>query len=61
MSRNNFEKVPAFFRAMSPELFFEAEALETTTEVATENVSGSIGSNDLSAKLDELLATEKSS
>lgn len=29
MIKYSSDKLPAFFRAMSPELFFEAEAMET--------------------------------
>jgi len=32
MSNISFEKKPAFFRVMSAELFFEAEASATTAE-----------------------------
>ncbi len=45
------EKQPAFFRAMSPELFFEAEAMETEAVM-----SGLESDVDVDAELDELLA-----
>ncbi|WP_299694178.1 hypothetical protein [uncultured Tateyamaria sp.] len=44
------EKKPAFFGASSPELFFEAEAMETETIVSDQTVE-----IDVDAELDELL------
>lgn len=44
------QKKPAFFRVMSPELFFEAEAMDT------ENVLGALNNSvDLDAELEALL------
>ena len=47
------QKQPAFFRAMSPELFFEAEAMET--ETVMDNLKGE---TDLDAELDALLSED---
>lgn len=44
------EKKPAFFRVMSPELFFEAEAMDT--ENVLEALNNSV---DLDAELEALL------
>ncbi len=44
------QKKPAFFRIMSPELFFEAEAMDT--ENVLESLSNSV---DLDAELEALL------
>lgn len=50
MIRYTDQKKPAFFRIMSPELFFEAEAMDT------ENVLGSLtNSVELDAELEALL------
>lgn len=38
MIKYSLEKKPAFFRVMSPELFFEAEAMETETVVNNLNI-----------------------
>lgn len=51
------QKKPAFFRAMSPELFFEAEAMET--ETVMDNLKDNLkGETDLDAELDALLSED---
>ena len=45
------EKQPAFFRMMSPELFFEAESMET--DLVMDNLAGEA---DVNSELDALLA-----
>jgi hypothetical protein len=47
------EKKPAFFRGMSVELFFEAEAMETETVVNDLNVD-----LDVDSELEALLAAQ---
>ena len=46
-------KKPAFFACMSPELFFEAEAMETETVVADQTTE-----LDIDADLDALLSED---
>jgi hypothetical protein len=50
----SFEKKPAFFRAGSVELFFEAEAIEAeaVVEALTEEI-------DIDAELDAILGIEE--
>jgi len=50
MIRYSSDRMPAFFRIMSPELFFEAEAMETEKVLGELNVDV-----ELDAELDALL------
>lgn len=53
MLKYSDDKKPAFFRSMSAEIFFEAEAMDTET------VMNDLSSNlSLDAELDEILASE---
>lgn len=50
MANYPYAKTPAFFRVMSPELFFEAEAAESAT------VMGDLSANlEVDAELDAIL------
>jgi hypothetical protein len=52
MENYSFEKKPAFFRVSSPEVFFEAEAMETETVV--NNLNANV---EIDAELDALLGS----
>jgi hypothetical protein len=53
MIKYTSEKQPAFFRSMSPELFFEAEAMQT--EAVLKELNTDV---ELDAELDALLSAE---
>ena len=50
MLKYSLDKKPAFFRAMSPEMFFEAEAMET--DAVIDELQAPV---DLDEQLDALL------
>lgn len=54
MIKYSSDKMPAFFRAMSPELFFEAEAMET--EVVLNELNSDL---ELDEELEKLLNKDK--